>query len=274
MPTTAVVLTPEGIEPTAYKSDSLRQLAQQEPQGVYTITRTYQTDKAVLLEAHFDRLEESARLEGIEVDLNRGQLRRGLRQLITRAGYAESRLRITIPRDKARQPLLAAEPLSPVPASFKSQGVAAATATIERENPRAKSNAWEAIRSKARRRLPDGIYEGLLVDRQGRILEGFASNFYAILDGVLHTAEKGILQGISRKILLEVLPPNLEFVAEPVRIEQLSQVDEAFMTSSSRGVLPIVKIDGGQIGPGTPGQTTQELRQRYDDWVLAHLEPI
>ncbi|NJL93532.1 MAG: hypothetical protein HC915_07270 [Anaerolineae bacterium] len=51
-------------------------------------------------------------------------------------------------------------------------------------------------------------------------------------------------------------------------------MDEAFLTSSSRGVLPIVMIDDQPIGAGAPGVLTRELQQRYDAWTEAHLEPI
>ncbi|MFP3854569.1 MAG: aminotransferase class IV [Anaerolineales bacterium] len=274
MPIETATLTQEGLHPGALQAESLRQLAILEPEGVYTITRTYQRTKAVLLEAHFDRLEESAQLEGINLKLDRARLRKGLRELIDQAGFQESRLRITVPLQEPAKLLLAAEPLQPVPDQLKKNGVAAATVKLERRNPRSKTNTWEPQRMAAAEELTWDIYEGILVDDEGNLLEGFGSNFYGIIDGVLHTAERGILQGISRHILLQVVPEKMAVETSPINVDQLHRLQEAFLTSSSRGVLPIVSIDGQAIDGGTPGVQTQRLSQRYDDWVQHHLEPI
>jgi hypothetical protein len=64
---------------------SLAELGRVEPPGVYTVARTYRSDQAVMLDAHLDRLEESARLENIPFQLDRKQLRTGLRNLLARA---------------------------------------------------------------------------------------------------------------------------------------------------------------------------------------------
>ena len=274
MPIKTAILTEEGLHPGTLQTDSLRQLAILEPEGVYTITRTYQRTKAVLLEAHFDRLEESAQLEGINFRLDRARLRNGLRELIAQAGFQESRLRITVPIKEPNKLLLAAEPLQPVPDQLRRNGVAAATVKLERRNPRSKSNTWEPQRIAAAEELPGDIYEGILLDEEGNLLEGFGSNFYGIFDGVLHTAERGILRGISRHILMQVVPEDMTVETSPINLGQLDKLDEAFLTSSSRGVLPIVTIDGEPIGTGTPGVRTQLLGQRYDAWVQDHLEPI
>lgn len=260
--------------PAKFQATTLRELAMVEPEGVYTITRTYHGDQAVLLEAHFDRLEESARLEGIAITIDRDQLRAGLRQLIERAGYLNSRLRITIPKQNPERPILAAEPMQPVPKDLKERGVAVATIELARSNPRAKSNAWEQQRAQAAKHLPPGVYEGLLVDEAGYILEGFSSNFYGIIGSTLRTADEGILHGISRNILLDILPDSLGLEMQPIPLDQIARLEEAFISSSSRGLVPVVMIDNHQINGGRPGPLTKDLRIKYDEWVNGHLEPI
>lgn len=260
--------------PPPFEADSLEEVGRREPDGVYTITRTYHFDQAVMLEAHMDRLEQSARLEGIDLDLDRGWLRSGLRRLIQAAGYQESRFRITIPRHDPKTALLAVEPLRLVSPQMRASGVAAATVYIERPNPQSKSNRWIKQRELARQRLPTWAYEGLVCTDQGLILEGFSSNFYAVIDGKLRTAEKTVLSGIGRKILLNVVEGFLRVVYEPVKLTELPELEEALITSSSRGVLPIIKIDEHTIRGGTPGPVTQEIWGRYQGWVEAHVEQI
>ncbi len=80
--------------------------------------------------------------------------------------------------------------------------------------------------------------------------------------------------GISRKILLEVIPPSLTLQPQPPQLADLAEFDEAFLTSSSRGVVPIVQINEVSIGDGRPGPITRQLSALYDDWVEDHLEPL
>src|ERR1700694_3793972 len=93
------VLTAKGLEPTGYQAVSLADAATKEPGGVYTLARTYHRDHVLLFEDHIDRLEQSARLVGLNVTLNRPALKAALRTLIDQSGFTESRFRITLPQD-------------------------------------------------------------------------------------------------------------------------------------------------------------------------------
>jgi branched-chain amino acid aminotransferase len=269
------LLTPQGhLEPAPYQAASLQEASQLEPDGIYTVSRTFRGDHAILLDAHLDRLEESAQLEGIPLKLDRVWLRAGLGMLIHQGSFENSRFRITIPRQNPNQVILALEPFQPVPGISLDNGVSVATRAITRHNPRAKTNSWLSQRLAARRALPSGVYEGVITNHKGELLEGFSSNFYAIKDQKMFTANQDILWGIARRIVLTVAIDKVEIQLQPVNIDQLSSLDEAFLTSSSRGVVPIVQVDQTTIGPGVPGQITREISERYDAWVENHLEPI
>jgi branched-chain amino acid aminotransferase len=245
-----------------------------EPPGVYTVFRTYEGDRAVELEAHFQRLEESAVLEGIQLHLDRPRLRTGLRELIRSANFAESRIRVTIVRQTPDEPILAIEPLQSVPAELLEHGVKARTVPWFRRNPRSKSNAWETARARSLLQLPDDVYEGILVNEDGELLEGFTSNFHAIEGDEIYSAADGVLQGISRRILIEVIPDNLHLIERAITRSDLPELDEAFLTSSSRGIVPIIQVDDVSIGTGSPGPWTARLAERYRRWVEEHLETI
>lgn len=268
------ILTPNGLTSTSYRVDSLAEATQHEPPGVYTVARTFQTGQALLLDAHLDRLEESARLENIPLQIDREQLRRGLRELLLKSGYEEARFRITIPENEENCIYLALEPLKPVPPEIRQNGVRVITVQTKRENPLAKTTEWMTQRLEATAGRMEGMYEAFLVAENGDILEGTSSNFYAILDGTLHTADQNILKGISRIVLLEVARDVLPISLTPVGVENIPQFHEAFLTSSSRGVIPIIEIDGQPIGNGTPGAISLELQRRYDAWTAQHTEPI
>ena len=169
---------------------------------------------------------------------------------------------------------MALEPL-PLPGdNLRSQGVEVCTVDFHRPHPSVKTNRREALRAKIRLSMPAGAFEGLIVGPDNQILEGLSSNFFAVLDGRLHTASAGILEGISRRIVLEVVPVGLPVVLQPVKLAQIPDLQEAFMSSSSRGVLPVVTVDGQAIGEGRPGPYTGQIIQAYDAWIAAHLEPL
>jgi branched-subunit amino acid aminotransferase/4-amino-4-deoxychorismate lyase len=257
-----------------YKPRSMEEASHLEPAGIYTIARTYHGDKVILMEAHFDRLEESARMENIPLHLNRENIRSALRSLIRDADFNDSRFRLTIPRDQPDQLILAVEPLRFFTETLPKDGVTVATRFLPRNNPRAKYNEWVKIRSQARRRLPPEVYEGIRLTADDVLTEGFSSNFYAVDKGILRTAEEDVLYGIARRIVLTVAPEILPVEFNPVTKAEIANLDETFLTSISRGVVPILWIDDQQIGDGKPGPKTQAIALRYDTWVEAHLEPI
>lgn len=266
-------LTPDALEPAAYTADSLAGALAHEPDGIYTVASTFGRTQVLKLDAHLDRLEDSARREGIALRLDRARLRAALRQMIVEAGYSAARFRVTVPRAQPDRLFLAIEPFSPPGPEIVARGVRCASAAgMARRNPAAKTSDWAHDRGRAA--LPPGVYEGLLLDSSGAILEGFTSNFYAVLDGELRTAGAGVLPGVAQQIVFEVAPAVLPLRRQAVRLADVPHLAEAFLTSSSRGVIPIVEINGQRVGSGAPGPHTLAVRARYDAWVAAHLEEL
>jgi branched-chain amino acid aminotransferase len=276
MPAEVRVLTLLGLQPAPYAVDSLADAARQEPHdGVYTITNTYQRTKTLKLDAHLDRLEDSARRTGIPLSLDRRLLRAALRQLILQAGYHDSRFRITVPRDAPDRFILSVEPYAPPSDEQVAKGVAVITVpNSARHNAEAKTTDWMHDRSQIESSLPKGVYTALLCDSDGYILEGVSSNFYAILDGELRTAGSGVLRGIAQQIVFEVAPSLLALRTDAVHVSDVPRLAEAFITSSSRGIVPVIRINDNILGDGTPGAKTRQLRAAYTDWANAHLEEI
>jgi len=271
---TKLLLEDQRLIDAPYKVHSLDDLNRLEPAGIYTVARTHYATNTVMLDAHLDRLEESAELESIPLQLDRTSLRGALRDTLAAGGYENARFRITISRDNPDQILLAAGPLKEVPSEVLSNGAEVAAYCITRPNPRAKSNAWIGLRAEASKSLAEHVYEGIVCNSGGELLEGFSSNFYAVKDEKLWTAGDNVLFGITRKIILDVTHDLLPQYLHPVTIDDLPSMQEAFLSSSSRGVVPIVKIDGTVIGEGVPGPYTLEITRRYNAWVEENLEPI
>jgi branched-chain amino acid aminotransferase len=256
---------------------SLDETASFLPEGAYTTFRTYQHTRALHLEDHFLRLEETARLAGKSLRMERLALRQALRQAL--ANYPHSQeLRLRLVLDLFEQPgaiYLAAEPLHVLPASAYRMGVKTITCDFSRPNPKAKLTTSMSGARELRRQLPQDVNEALMLDDYGRFLEGLSSNFFAVLAGEIWTAEAGVLSGITRQLVLE----EIRLARLPLRLEglprsALPELHEAFITSASRAILPVTQIDAQIIGAGAPGPLTRLLARRYRSRVRQDVEAI
>jgi branched-chain amino acid aminotransferase len=254
---------------------SLDEACRNLPDGAYTTLRTYKGRKALRLEDHFNRLEDSARQAGVQIELDRVRLRQALRQLIGHnSPGGDCRIRVVLDLEAAPGDLyLVREPLKvPHPEAYQT-GVAAITTTLHRDNPAAKLTAF--IQHASGVSLPPGVNEALMVDPAGSILEGLSSNFYVLLEGKLWTAGEGVLAGITRRLVLEeAQAAGIDVHFEAPAVEAIPRLLEAFITSTSRAVLPVVSIDSQQVGSGQVGPVTRRLLALYQARIERELEEI
>lgn len=114
-----------------------------------------------------------------------------------------------------------------------------------------------------------GADEAWMVDGHGYVTEGASCNAWIVTGaGILVTrpADSGILKGITREVALEAArAKGLRFEERPFRVEEAKSAREAFQTSASGLVMPVVRIDGHVIGGGKPGEIALELRKIYHD---------
>jgi branched-chain amino acid aminotransferase len=111
----------------------------------------------------------------------------------------------------------------------------------------------------------------VLPDADGNVTEGPGFNVFALVDGVLVTPATGVLEGVTRRTVLD-LADDLGITArlDVLPADDLRRADEVFMSSTAGGVMPVVTVDGNDIGDGRPGELTMRLRQAYWD---AHDDP-
>ena len=275
MPARILRLTPSGLRSVDYSAASLDDAARNEPrQGVYTVSRTYHQTRTLLLDAHLQRLEASARHEGIALQVDRRRLRSALRQMILAAGFGDVRFRISVSAAAPDELLLTIEPFSPPPGAVITRGVRCRTSSASRHHPSAKTSDWMHIRRSLEASRPGDIYETILLDARGSLLEGMSSNFYAEIDGQLFTAVEGALAGVSRRIVFEICPGVLPLRKRAPQVDDIPRFSGAFLTSSSRGIIPVIAIDGQPLGDGSVSQAIRVLQRKYRQWVAARLEEL
>jgi len=266
-------LTSEILDPEILTLD---QASNALPAGAYTTFRTYQRNKALFLEEHFQRLEASAALAGQAIRLDIPALRRHIRTALEKFSAPEARVRLTIPLDSflKRMYIFVSALSVPTPAQ-RERGVTVITADFQRELPAAKLSNFIQSSQPLRDRLKEGYEEILMVDDHNNILEGLTSNFYAVTNGVILTAGSGVLSGITRQIVLQIAAEegySIELVSP--KLADFANFSETFITSSSRGVLPVTEINYHAVGSGQPGQITRSLMELYERRVAAEIEPI
>lgn len=241
------------------------------PQGAYTAFRTHGGTRMLCLADHVRRLEESTRLQGRTEPLAVERVRRAIAESIARTGHPESRLRLTWAPPRL---FVSIEPFAPLPESLYREGVWCVTVPLRRDNPRAKDTRFIEEAGHAYDRLPPGAHEGLMVAGDGTVLEGLSSNFFAIRDGALHTEDDRVLAGLTRSLVLEIAADLLPRAPRALRQDELAAAGECFITSASRGVLPVVRIDETVISTGRPGPLTREIGARYERLVEARAEDV
>jgi len=243
---------------------SLDAITQQLPDGYYSTFRTFAGCTRVLgLKAHLRRLPNA----------DASSLRRHLLHLLEPYRLSEARVRVM--ETKQKQFYISIEPLKPLAREIYENGVRVETTTIHRNDPRAKSTAFISASDEERKHIAQaGIFEALLV-KNGKILEGMTSNFFYVQGNMLYTAQRDILLGVTRTMVIRAARGRgVEVKYQLLKLNQLSAVKEAFITSSSRGIVPVIQIDHVTIGQGSPGKITRLLMSAYEAYVLKHAEKI
>jgi D-alanine transaminase len=140
-------------------------------------------------------------------------------------------------------------------------------------------NRWERVDIKTVSLLPNvlakqaarekGAKEAWFVDRDGYVTEGSSSNAWIVTRNgkvVTRQADTGILRGITRTVLLDAIKAEgLEFEERAFTPEEAYGAREAFLTSASQIVMPVVRIDDHPVGNGAPGSVATALRARFHD---------
>ncbi|HEV8700183.1 MAG TPA: aminotransferase class IV [Candidatus Polarisedimenticolia bacterium] len=255
--------------------------------GVYETLRTY-GGRPFLLREHLDRLRRSAErldipYEGTPVDVGREILR-----TIADTGAAEAAVRVVLTRGPGPigydpvpcgppTVVIYARPCPEIPEAWLREGVDVAIVDVTRNAPTALDPAIKSgnllnnfLAWQESRRL--GAYEPILLNASGRLAEGATSNVFLVRKNRLTTPrlEEGLLEGITRGAVLGLARRDgIETTEEALGPDDLRQADEAFLTGTLKGVLPIRRCDGWPIRHGRPGAITLRIMGLFQDLAQA-----
>lgn len=245
--------------------------------GIYEVAAAYD-GRFVALERHMERLRGSLAKARIDVSVA-DPLETVFQELLERNGFAEQGkamiyLQVTrgaAPRSHAFPGVPCRPTVYAYAAPFPDMGnLAAGAAAITRPDLRWARCDIKVISLMAnvlanQEAKEQGAFEAILI-RDGVALEGTHTSFFAVKDQVVRTAPLSnlILPGITREIVIEALHRDgIALVENPVPANELAEMDELFITGTTTEVVPIVKLDGGDVGSGTPGPLTSRIAQLY-----------
>ncbi len=260
-------------------------------EGVYEVVRTY-NEQPFLLDRHLRRLRNSAGMISLTVPMSDADIARAIRETTAafESGPGAGRprpdyyVRMLLTRgvgDGTYNPASSPAPtfvvivkalVPPKPEAY-THGVKVSMVSVIRNhpgsvNPLIKSNNLLNNALAMQEALRKGCYEAVLRNYRGELSECSQSNLFVVKDGVAATPvlAAGLLEGITRDYLHEV-GTDAGIVTEDrvLHDDDLYGADEAFLTSTTREIVPIVRVDDRVIGTGAPGPVTLKLLQAFRD---------
>jgi branched-chain amino acid aminotransferase len=240
------------------------------------------------LDAHLERFMRSCARWRLDPGLDRDQITDILSRCVRLSGLQSSYVEMICTRGKppwgSRDPRLAVNQFYAFAVPFvwlanaqqRENGLHVMVSDVQRISPRsvdptAKNYHWNDLTMGLFGALDAGADSVLLVDGEGNVVEGPGFNVFCVIDGVVVTPSDGMLEGVSRRTVIEMagslgLPVQLRAVPASV----LRGAQEVFLSTSGGGVLPVTKVDHIEIGNGQTGSVTQSLIETYWAW---HKDP-
>jgi D-alanine transaminase len=249
--------------------------------GIYEVFRIY-NGKLYEAEAHMQRLVRSTQGVMIELPCAPDALLNRLQELLQRSDVREGILYLQITRGVAPRAHVIPEGLKPVlyaccsPMERPLEAIRSGITAVTAEDIR-----WHRCDLKTLNLLPNTLARSqatqrgageVIFHRNGRVTECSSSNVMIVKDGVLrtHPANQWILHGITRLVVLRLASELAIPVAEEAfTLSEMAEADEAFITSTTAEITPVVEIDGRKVGSGKPGEITLRLQEAFERTIRA-----
>ena len=231
---------------------------------------------------HLDRLARSLNELRMDWPVEPGALPLIMREVVRRNGVRDGLVYLQVTRGVARRdhafPSSATAPALVVTAKSMDRAKLAARGERGVAVVTVPNDRWARVDIKsigllsnvlARQTAIDhGADEAWFIEPDGTVLEGASCNAWIVRDGTLVTrpADAGILRGITRETVMRVAEElQLAVREEPFTVDEAKAAGEAFNTSASTIVMPVVSIDGAPVGTGMPGPVARRLREAFHD---------
>lgn len=211
--------------------------------GIYEVMRLHYRGP-LFFEEHMARLNHSLGLKPSPFSITETEVKENICALIEHNGNLDANITVYVTGDAASHHIYTyySKTVS-TPAQAYEEGVYLKTARFERENPGSKNFTGD-MKSLRDRLAADDCYDYVLVDDDGKIREASRSNLFFFKGDCVYTAsDEKVLSGITRKKVLVLLPEMARLEFREIGKEELPEMDGAFLSGTSPGIVPIAKID-------------------------------
>ena len=256
--------------------------------SVYEVIRTA-NGRLFTATEHLERLRRSAEAVRLEVPLTNEQFIEEMRQSHEASGNEESYIRLILTRGAGEIDLhpqtcgrpnciFIVKPLTVWPEEYYKQGVKVSLVSIHRSpstalSPEIKSGNYLNNVIALMQAHDADAQEGIMLNPDGWVTEGTTSNIWIVREGTALTPSMkyGLLPGITREMIFEMARAGSASASEAqINGQDLLAAEEAFITSTTRGIMPVRQVDDKKIGSGQLGPVTQQLMSLLDERLQAN----
>ena len=253
--------------------------------GVFEGMRSY-SGKIFELDAHLDRLYDSAKAIWLEIPISHEEMARQCNETVAINNIVDGYIRLIVTRgagtlgldpNKTGDPqvIIIADAITLYPDEFYENGLEIVTVSVSRNHPAALSprikslNYLNNILAKIEG-LKAGCVEALMLNHKGEVAECTGDNIFLVTKGGIQTPplDAGILDGITRQVVINLArEAGIEVREMPLTKHDVYIADECLLTGSAAEVVPVVKVDNRVIGDGKPGPVTRQLTERFREYT-------
>lgn len=243
--------------------------------AVFDFLRTY-NGHPFHLEAHLQRLRNSAALIGLRCPWSLEELSDIVGKTLVQNDYPESNIRLlitggdsedSISPGQSPRLLVMVRPVIAHPDIWYEEGIKIITARLNRYIHGAKSTDYIRAIVTLKDAEAAGAIESVYVNKDDHVLEGTTSNLFIVRDHTVISPSEDILPGITRDVLIDILKPDFPVELQPVTRQELLDSDEAFITSSTKEVVPVVQVDDQNIADRIPGPVTRKVMELFKNYI-------
>lgn len=220
------------------------------------------------IDDHLARFKNSAELSYLKLPLSFEEIKRICNTLIDMSDLKKPALKLILTASTAESAkdnlIILSEELPTYTSKLYSKGIRLFTEAYQREMPSVKSTNYMNF-FRLKRKLQLQANQDILYYNRSSITECPRSNFFAVKKNKVITSKDNILEGITRKSILTLIKGKYPCEIRNIPINEITEFDEAFVTSTTRGIMPVSEIDGIKISKGKIGPLTSDLRQLLDN---------
>jgi len=253
--------------------------------GVFEGIRIY-SGKIFELDAHINRLYQSAKGIRLQIPPTRGKLIDAVKKTVEANGVIDGYIRLVVTRGVGNLGLnpftcensslfIIADNIQLYPEELYETGMKVISATTVRNHPLAippqikSMNYLNNILAKIEA-LDNNVPEAIMYNHEGYVAEATGDNVFIVRNGTIYSppVEAGALEGITRSVVIRLAEKeNIEVVEKNLTRFDLYICDEFFLTGTAAEVIGVVEIDGRVIGDGRPGPVTKLLRKKFFEYA-------